>query len=222
MDEIKKIKVYEKMIGFVPEVIIVLSAGTIKDTNGKLRSTSVDEADAFGTLFGEARVIATAELAKYFIDAKVITTSVGAHGELTTAAVLREELIKLSISSERIILEEKSTNSLTQIRETLKIALENKWKNIVFVTNEYHLNRVRAMYEYLVYKDEDIKVLFIGAESILPHRDPSFIKIIEEMKKTDAYQNRIKNEERGIKDIINGTYGQKSSKPDDKIERKIA
>lgn len=236
----EKQAIYERMIGFAPEAIILLSAGTIKVVreNGEAtyRSTRVDEEDAFGVLWGEARTLATAELAVHFPQAVVVTTSVRAPDEPSHAVILRDELEQLSVSSARVILEEKSTNTLSQIGETLKIAHEKKWKHILFVTNEYQILRAQAMYECfekLTPPDEETKriveefkkngaqVAFVGAEAIVPHRDKKFIEIINHMQKSPSYTKRVESEARGTAMVKSGEYGKVATKPEDKLERHV-
>ncbi len=231
-------KTYDTIIPFVPDAIIILSAGTIHDPNshgvGGFRSTRVDESDAFGTLFGEARIVAAAELALYFENAKVVTTSARSPGEPTHALILREELADLSIPKERVVLEEKSGNTLTQIGECMKIVCDNGWTRVVMVTNEYQIPRAQAMYEHFEklnvpeamkkaveeVKTRGVQVVFVGAERILPYRDKLFIDIIEKMKASAEYKKRLENEERGTKMVVSGEYGRQPTDIKDKYERK--
>lgn len=229
---------YEKMIGYIPEAIILLSAGTImEETSDKTisyRSTRVNEGDAFGILWGEARMLATAEIAIFFPKAMVVTTSVRFPDEPTHAKIIRDELEQLSIPRDRIILEEKSTNTLSQIGEVIKIVQEKKFKKVVFITNEYQAIRARAMYEYFETlippdpetkrivrecKKDGVRVLFVSAESILPYRDKKYIEIVNHMKKSPAYINRLKNEEQGTAMVISGEYGKIETNVEDKLER---
>lgn len=236
----QKQHIYEKMIGFVPKVIIVLSAGIIKETreNGVIvyRSTRVDEQDAFGILWGEARVLSTAELATYFPKSIIVTTSARFLNEPLHAAIICDELEQFSIARDRVILEEKSVNTLSQIGETMKIVYKKGLNNVVFVTNEYHLLRVRAMYEYFEsltqpdvetkhivkeMKSAEVRVQFVAAESILPYRDKKFIEIIDWVKKSPAYLKRVENEEKGTAMVKSGEYGGKETAYEDKLERGV-
>jgi len=232
-------EIYKKIIGFEPEGIIVLSAGTLKDTDelGKAmyRSTKSDEGDCFGVLWGESRVIAAAELARYFPKALIVTTSVRGGGEPTHAEIIRRELVKFSVDPSRIILEDRSENTFSQLGESLKIALDKKWKSVVIVTSEYHIPRVCAMYEHFDELDpkEDLKrvvdrikfsgaqVAFVAAESILPYRDKKFSNLIKQVKGTEKYQKRLKSEKQGVEMILSGTYGKFQIKKESKAEGKV-
>lgn len=220
----KKREKYQKMIGFIPDVVVILSAGSVSENvKGVVtyRSTKVDEHDCFGILWGESRVIAGAELLKYFTETKVIATSMRLDEGPTHAEVIGRELEKLCIPKSRIILEEKSNNTFSQIIEFLKIIYKEKWQNILVITNEYHVPRVRVMYEHLEkfsalsidmkniinkIKHSCIQIKFIDAESILPMVDVRFVEIISNMKKTKEYLKRLVNEKKGLHMILNGTY----------------
>jgi len=235
--EENKIEVYKKIVGFIPEAIIVLSAGTVR-TSGPggavtYRSTKAHEGDTFGTLFGEARVIATAELASYYPETSIVTTSCRSKGEPSHARIIRSELVKLSIPFSRVILEEYSSNTFSQISESLKIAYKRKWNRIAFITSAYHVRRVRAMYEHFEQmsaskeaknivskiKKIGVQVSFVSAEKILMKRDRSYVGIIRALKKTDAYQKRLKNEDEGRKAVLNANYTEQPTKLEDKQER---
>lgn len=237
----QKQNIYKQMIGFIPELIILLSAGTIKEINKdrvvSYRSTRVDEGDAFGILWGEARMLATVEIAKHFPEATIVTTSVRPvllPREPSHAFVLRDELENLSVPRSRVILEERSTNTLSQISEALKIICEKKATRVVFITNEYQVNRAHTIYENIEaltsvdmgtkcatkeIRNLGVQVQFVAAESILPYRDKKFIKIIDAMKKSPAYIKRLQNEERGTAMVISGEYGKRKTARKDKLER---
>jgi uncharacterized SAM-binding protein YcdF (DUF218 family) len=233
-----KYNLYKRLIGFHPEAIILLSGGMIKEVGKdgvtRYRSTRVDEGDSFGVLWGEARTLAVAELSKFFPKAMVLITGIATRD--TSTPTICEELEKLLISRDRIILENKSTNTLLQILEVMKIIDKRKIRKLVVVTNEYHTHRARAIYENfeslgsLNYKtkllmrrvkNSGISVKFIGAEIVLPHRDTKYIRIINDMKESFAYRKRVKNEKRGLLMIKNGKYGLKATASIDKSERSL-
>lgn len=196
----QKRKIYEQIIGFSPEIIVLVSGGTVKETgkNGAIRyrSTKINEGDAFGILWGEARTLAVAELAKYFPKTVIILTGV---------SNIYKGLKQFSTPQNRIILEKASKNTFSQIGEAMKIIYEKKIKRVVFVTNEYHVPRVYAIYEKI--KRSDVQVKFVAAEDVLIHLNKKYIKIIDHMEKSPAYLKRVQNEKRGLSMIKNGKYG---------------
>ncbi|MDD4477062.1 MAG: ElyC/SanA/YdcF family protein [Patescibacteria group bacterium] len=234
--------IYQKIIGFIPEVIFIISGGTVKDVkkNGLItyRSTRKNEGDFFGTLWGEARVIATAELALFFpkTEIKIVATNFSINNEPTQAEIIRNELEKLSVSRSRItVLGKKSKNTASQICECLKIIYNEKWRKAVIVTNVYHIDRVSAIYSHLdristisreakknaKFLSSEASIFFIGAELILPFRDKKYKTIIKRVQATHAYKRRIKNEKQGVAMILNGEYGKLFIKKDKKKERKL-
>lgn len=211
---IGKLNLYKKIVGFTPKTIVLLSGGIVKETkkDGTIgyRSTKINEGDGFGVLWGEARTLATVELAMFFPKAVIIITSVPS---------IYEEIEKHSISPDRIILERKSKNTLSQIEEALKLINKRKLDSIVFVTNEYHMPRVRAFYEKAdLFKPSNSKVKFISAENILLCCSKKYIKTIEKFKKGRGYQVRLQNEKRGLA-MISHKYGKTKATTMDKLER---
>ncbi len=236
----KKKDIYEKIIGFEPDAIFLFSAGTVREIgeDGLItyRSTKKNEGDAFGILWGEARVLATAELLMHFSKAIVVTTSFRAPNEPSHAEIIRDELKNISIDSNRIFLEEKSKDTLSQIGESLKLIVNKKWQKVAIVTNEYHIPRVTAMYEHfqdLVPQDEEavdtiitarslgIEIVFVAAESILPYHDKKFTAIIENVKKSQEYRKRLLNEKRGLEMVLSGEYGRYQVSNKDKYEGEV-
>jgi len=204
-----------------PDVIIVLSGGTVAEKDQKTgttvyRSTMYSEADAFGTLGGIARVEAAVLLAKKYPHAYVITTSQNKLGGKSHACIEADELIARGVPGERIILEEKSVNTKTQICESLVIARTRNFNRVLFVSNEYHIPRVHAFVEYT---EEPFpgKVGYQGAESVLIEHNPAFAAEFELLKKSESYQRRLLAEAQGVEAIKNGSY--KSALTEDKMER---
>lgn len=225
----QKRNIYEEIVGLVPDAIILVSGGVVKETGhdriARYRSAKADEGDAFGILWGEARTLAAVELAIYFPKAVIITIS-----------ALCGELGKFLISKDRVIVEENSANTLSEISEAVKIIYKNRMKQVVFITNEYHIPRVCAMYENFEkllqpssetksiieeIKRLNFQVQFVAAESILPHRDKKFIEIIRDVKKGPAYLRRVQNEKIGTAMVKSGEYGRRETAREDKLERGI-
>lgn len=206
-----------------------MSGGIMKEVgkNGKIRyhSTRINEGDAFGVLWGEARILAVAELAIHFPKTKIIITSIPPSSKNGMRLSIYKELRDLSIYRDRIIMEEKSTNSLSQIREVIKIIYNKKFKSAVFITNKYHIPRVHALYKNIEIVNSNniidsilhniihskIQIEFVAAEDILPIRDSKYIEIINKMKKKPAYRKRVRNEKLGLLMIKKGNYGMRKT-----------
>ena len=201
-----------------PDAIYAISGGTVYDTQmDKYHSTNYEEGDKFGTLGGYARIQAAAILAKRYPKAYVVANSKRLDGKLPTHAQTHaRELVELGVEKERIILEENSTTTFSGVVEALKLARERGWKNIIFVTNEYHLPRVRAFYER---EQSAILAEFVSAEKVLIEEDPTFAQEFEKIKATPAYQLRLRSEAGGIEAIKSREY--KGAPLEEKKERKI-
>lgn len=200
-----------------PDAIVPLSGGTVQDPSGEWRSTTYQESDSFGTLGGYVKMQAGAILAKRYPNAFIVANSKCMDGRLPShAQVHARELVRLGVEEERVILEEKSITTKSEVIEALKLAGEMGWKNIFFVSNEYHLPRVRAFYEQT---KSSIAANFISAEAVLIEKDPVFRVTFEEIKKTPAYQLRLASEMSGVEAIRRGEY--KGAPLEEKKERKI-
>jgi hypothetical protein len=206
-----------------PDAIIVLSAGSVAEKNSQTgetvyRSTTYAEGDAFGTLGGYARVQAAALLAKKYQRAFLVTTGKEGPDGMSAAGIQASELETLGVPCARIILEESSVNTKTQIEKSLRIAKARGWKRVLFVTNRYQVERVLAFVERLQERP-DCKIRYQDAESVLSESDPSFAIEFARIEQSEAYQRRRVAEARGVAAIQSETYH--FAAPEDKRERQV-
>jgi hypothetical protein len=199
-----------------PDAIIILSTGLKKDASGIWRPTDYADRDAFGTLGGIERVRAAALLAAEYPESVIVTTCKQMSDEPPThASVYADALVACGIPRERILLEERSTNSQTQVREAIALAQEKGWRSLFLVASEFQLPRVRAFWEAC--EGEKPRVEFVSAESVLIPKDPSFAEAFEKAKRTPAYESRLAAEARGVAAVKSGNY--RSAPIGDKKER---
>lgn len=222
----------EKVSSFLklknPEALIVVSGGTVlenkSDVSQTWRSTTHLESDAYGILWGEARMQAAYQLGLQFPNSKLVTTSRRLPVDIpsqTHASVIASELIKKGIHPDRIILEELSVNSPTQMGEMFRLSNEFKWSHVVIVSNLYQLPRLKAIYKYFdkikgipdeerdawhAFRKRGVVISFIGAESVLSKLDKDMSVLVDEVIKSEPYLKRISSEQKGIEDIIAGRY----------------
>lgn len=201
-----------------PDALVVFSAGTVayeETGQTRWRTTTYDDRDAFGTLGGRDRVEAAALLAKKYPDAYLVTTS-HCLGRVTPslAQVYAGELRNLDVAPERIIEEENSTTTGTAVQQVVQLARWKGWRHLLFVSSEWHLQRVIAFYEQT---KSDSAVEFVSSESVLIENNLSFATQFAEIKKTAEYQKRIASEARGLEALRAGTY--RIAPPEDKRER---
>jgi hypothetical protein len=236
--ETNKSRLYEEMFNGEPDAIFVLNGEVVKKPNNIRRpfqSTSFASSDNFGMLGGKARVIAAAEVGKYFSHTKIVATSHSLNPERskepTLAQVMANELEHYGIPENQIVLEEKSTSTLTTIVEMIKLAKENNWVHLGIISNDYHLPRVQAMYKHiqeLINDDDalkealqfchqnDLSISFIAAEDILPHKSTHYIELIRQVQQSQEYLKRIESEKIGLEKIEGHAYLKDMHTPEEK------
>lgn len=193
---------------------VVIIGGGLKKENHKWRTTGFNEGDNFGATGDRLRVVAGSYLFKY--NPGQILIALGGRGQLknipnapTVAEVIKNELVELGVSAERIIKEEQSGNTWQQLQELKKIIKRQKLEYIIVISNEYHLPRIKAMIE----KDLELNKMFDAAKIKLQSAEEIIIKYHSEQKKeiksvykSKAMQERIALEQKGVKDIEEGKY----------------
>ncbi|MCL5011234.1 MAG: YdcF family protein [Patescibacteria group bacterium] len=237
--ELKKILAGGEKENKMPDAVFILSGG-IKETvepenkydflnQRRFRSNSYLDEDPHGAITGaEARVVAAAELGKFFPEMVFVATSHGRQDEPAHAAVQKAELIRLGIEGKRIFSEEKSVNTITEFVEMIKMAFENNWQDLAVITSGYHVKRCQMLWDKLDgliansnagddYKNEFQRNLakfqekggnirFVGAEDVLMAVNNDYRVLIEEAYQSEGYKKRVGLEEKGIKDLEEGKY----------------
>ena len=227
-----KIERYKEMIGDSQAIFVLSMSAREGIISGRkiYRPDSYSDLDNHGFMGGgHANVIAAAEIAQYFPEVKIVTTSYDKKDEPTLAETYAQELKKLGVSEKQIELEDESTNTLTELFEMVKKVKKNEWRNISIITGETHTGRVQAMLDSLEElakkfspsdkeffeawdafdKGRKLHVRLLSAEEVLPLRDPRYAKIIETVRKSASYGERVEAEKRGVQQIKDGTYGKK-------------
>jgi len=208
-----------------PDAIIILSAGTVPLTEAptdrveEYRSTTYDEGDAFGILGGRARMEAGAILGKKYPNALIVSTGKRGTNQPSHAAIIRHELEGFGISRSRVLLEEESVNTLTQIQQTLNMAAKHNWKNILYVSNEYQIERMKAFIKELLTLPENLVIEYQAAEPIIIEDRPEFAGEYEQIKAQESYVIRVASEARGVAAIKSGDYT--LAPLAEKLERKV-
>lgn len=214
----------------LPESVFILSGGIKPESVARdnpeddgYRSLAYSDTDGGGLISGgKARVIAGAEIAKHFPEITIVTTSVEKSGDLSHASVMKEELMHRGVEEERILMEEQSTNTVSELTEMLLLAIENGWKKIGLVTSEYHIPRVSRMLELLEpisrdvssefanalrkYQDGELEVVMIPAESVLESVSSKYKLLFDQVRNSKEYNLRQAAEAQGITDLNNGSY----------------
>lgn len=210
------------------DAITVQSAGLRKLDDGTYASTLYTDSDDFGMLGGFMRVRAAQEL--YWQDAA--STFVFCNGrsakqiakfgpQVPTDAEIYADEFKIGIAQDersqsaenartpRVLLEDKSVNTVASIGELLSMCAVQGWEHIGLVSSDYHIPRIRALcgliFEKLGYKPVDIS--FISAEAIVKESRPGIYDAeIDSAYQTPLALQRISNEKAGCEDIAAGRY----------------
>ena len=208
---------YKKFFGGVPQAIFVFSAGVkkIKSASGGFNWVPTDyrDCDSFGVLGGRDRFEAAGRLGFYFPGIFFVSTSrplgITKPGQPTHARVGARFLRELGVKSKRIILEERSVNLATQIKEMIKLTKRKKWKRVGIITSGFQIPRALAMYkgEVLRYlRPRGGQVIFVSSDEILSNGDPAYSAVLRSLRKRLAWTKRVMAEKRGISAIVQGRY----------------
>lgn len=196
-------------------LIALLCGGLVKDSAGKWHSPTFSEGIAFYDAPGSReRVVATSFLWKENPDAFVVV--LGGKGQmknipdaLTLAEAVSGELEVFGIPKEKIIEEKESGTTYQQLLALQQIVKSFLPQKIIVVSNRYHLPRVEAMVDCA----PDLRELkhsnakFQPAEEILIKYELDKWKTsIERAYASSEMKELVKKEERGVKQIREGTY----------------
>ena len=214
------------------DAIIVLGGG-LHLRDGEYYPADYSDSDEFGVLGGHMRLQAALE---FFAAAKpknvVFTTGVYqkhitkfgpdvppeadvyAKRFLETLAKLKSDPAYAAMLKDagnpRVTLENGSTTTMTNIRETLRIIREKKWGRVAIITNDYHVPRVKALFEKMRTNPDNattVEIEFLSAERIVRQFRPGVYDAeIDEAYRSPEAQKRIMNEQNGIKDLAAGRY----------------
>ncbi len=214
----KKTIVQNKNLQKAINLVVILGGGLVNDKKtGIWRTTGFYEGDKFGVDGSRLRVVAGALLFKKSPESIIIAS--GGKGQLkkvkgvaTLAVVIKRELMALGIPARKIIKEEKSSNTYTQLLELSKLTRNSKFniKQILIVSNSWHLMRIELMAKFfppLVKLPTQKFVKFLSAEKVcLKYQSMNWRNIINKAYHSAAMKKRISLERAGIRDIKNGKY----------------
>ncbi|MDP2586985.1 MAG: YdcF family protein [Candidatus Komeilibacteria bacterium] len=198
------------------KIIIILGGGLVKNPDNSFRTARFNETgDNSGLIGGGARVDAAAYLLQEDSERLIIASGgqgilpgIGQHPDISK--VIKNELLALGVEEKKIIEENKSDTTYQQLIELKKLLTDKNVIEVVMITNQWHLPRVQAMIEGNAdFKDfyQKINCQFLTAEEIVIKEAPEqWQKIIEAAYQSPAMQERLAAEERGIKQINEGTY----------------
>lgn len=183
--------------------------------SGMVKKDKKNEWKTYGVLGEELRIVA----AKYLWDKNndIFIIASGGKGQLKDiidrplAEVIRGELIKLGVNSKKIIKESKSNNTHEQLVKLPGLIKKYKFYNTSLISNEWHLPRIKAMVQNMVPGLKNLlfenKIKLIPAEKVLIKANPTkWETTIQKIRISKALGIRKKMENKGIEEILKGTY----------------
>ena len=199
------------------KMICVLCASVKRGANGGWVSNGTEDRDfELGAPGGNLRLLAAYQL--YKEDPKITIFLPGHRGHDVVgdsedrpdlSDVLERELLELGVPGSNIITENKSNNTAGQLQALAEYSSE-KDVEVIVITNEYHINRVKAMIENFPTLSDLNKstVVVRSAEEILLASDrASWQKVLDSFYSNPKMSKIVKSEADGVSHIKQGIYG---------------
>jgi len=193
-------------------VLFVLSGCPCQDSHGVWHTALFAE----GGMGDRLRVEAAALLYPGTADRIVVSGGKGRLAQFpdapSCAQVCRRELLELGIPAAHLLAEESSRNTYEQLQWIKGLLASSCIERLTVVSNRYHLQRVQALLDadpqlHLWHKERRIETL-AAEDVLLKHDFGRWHSLIAEAYATPAMQARMDQEEKGIRDLAAGIYGQ--------------
>jgi uncharacterized SAM-binding protein YcdF (DUF218 family) len=203
------------------DALIILGGGLRKEGSEYYPAT-YQENDGFGMLGGHMRLQAAIDL--FHAKASpcfLFTTGVYEKNKTRLGADVPPESevyaarFKEALAGEplpEILVETASSTTLTDLIEAIREAKKHGWHRIAVVSSDYHIPRVRALYEHVLaaQSDTQFEAEFLSAEKTVQEFQPGvFDREITEAYASDGARERQQNEQRGLQDLRDGKYATK-------------
>lgn len=95
---------------------------------------------------------------------KIVMSGGKVYNDLTIASIMKKHAESLGVPEEAIISEDESDSTMQNAQFTKSILLEKGYKKAIIVSSNYHMRRVRMVFEK-VYKDTGIKLFYCAAKN---------------------------------------------------------
>lgn len=240
--ELQKRETLEALCSGVPDALFLLSGVSevidSKTKEKKYKPGSYADVDWKGFMTGgKARALALVELAKHFPEAVVAVNSntFNIHDPLapTDAEVMAEFVKRKGVEMGRVLMQDQSTTTFTELIELLRYVAKYEWKHPVVVAGESQKLRAEEMFRQLdtlqdpdgAWRDPEFRealekaknlgtvVTFVSSEDVLPIRDPRYSELISAARNTDTWRNRENMDRKAFDDLAGGRYWKDIYKP---------
>ncbi len=108
-----------------------------------------------------------------------------------------------------ILLDTISPNTNANMLYSLQLAAREGWRDMVVISNEYHVPRIQALYSIIKEKlcMDGIRTTFVAAEDVVQEAHPGlYDEAIAAAYTSEAGQLRMTSEARGLADMREGRY----------------
>ncbi|OGG53567.1 hypothetical protein A3C20_00865 [Candidatus Kaiserbacteria bacterium RIFCSPHIGHO2_02_FULL_55_25] len=232
----ERLKRYEELCDGAPNAVSILARGLETVEKGgavvRTKTTGYLGKEVHGNVSGSrAGVLAAIELAKYFPDARIVANSLVEKTNEHQAQVTAAELGRGGVGPERIIVQEKSFSTYSELLELIRLVTENDWQHAVVVVNEFIVPRARALLRHIhdvgdpaeyrqrpgiqeaLRKYEAMRragstsITVVSSEDIISLADPRYRRIVEAARQLPEWIETVRKEKSGVEAIEDGTYG---------------
>lgn len=202
------------------KIAIVVLSGALKKTKNGWRTTNFnDKGDLFGVCGDRLRILAASAIYKVLnnCNKEICVIASGGRGQYFNIAkdspllskIIKKELAEAGIPSDLIIRENNSNNTCEQLRESAKILKKRNIRDVLVVSNRYHLPRIKAFIranaEFDKVYGRDPKI--VSAEDVLIVLDPKkWRSFIAKIYRSKEMRKRVALERKGTRQIENETY----------------
>jgi vancomycin permeability regulator SanA len=111
----------------------------------------------------------------------------------TEAQLMKDYAIELGVDENDIFLEEQAQDTIANIIYSKLIMDEYGWKNMIFVSSDFHMERIKLISDYIF--DDTYNIDFVGAKSIDEN--------VDEDKKSEDFLNWFGDTENDNESLLN-------------------
>lgn len=218
-----------------PDAFFIL-AGAMKydDAKGEYITASFDTCDENSVLAigiplpsgGRDRVLAASEMHGVFPDAYLVGMSkTRDESKPTYASIMQKELLEKGVDRRRILLQDASVDTVTELKEAARLAIERGWNNIALVVSKWQVPRAEALLNHIedfadggeeilfasftnAMRNGSLRVQLLDTTTVLSTVNDTYKHFFEETLARDpGMQARLRAEIDSLRQIAGGTYG---------------